>query len=116
MKRRLLFVSLVVVIAALIGLIVVLAIRQGAERAAPPAVVLSDDDRAEAERILRTRINSLSPTAPKLGGKFEVSDIEWNARGAARVTYGDGESTFEGLATVQTGSGRVRIDEFVVRD
>jgi len=116
MNRRLLSASLVVVIVALIGLIIVLAIRQGEELAAPPAVELSDDDRAEAERIIRARINSLSPAPPKLGGKFDVSDIEWTNRGAARVTYGDGESTFEGLATVQTGSGRVKIEGFTVED
>ena len=116
MKSRLVSVSLVAVIVALIALIVILAVRQGANVSAPPAVELSDDDRSEAERIIRARINSLSPTAPKLGGKFDVQSVEWDARGAAHVTYGDGESTLEGIATVQTGSGRVKIEAFDVVD
>lgn len=116
MQRRLLSVSLIVVIAALIGLIVLLAVRRGEEISGPPPVQLSVEQRAEAERIIRARINTLSPTPPKLGGKFEVGDITWDSRGAARVRYGDGESTLTGLATVQTGSGRVKIEGFTVTE
>lgn len=116
MKSRLVSVALVAVIVALIALIGVLAMQRGAEVSSPPPVALSEDDRAEAERIIRARINSLSPTPPMLGGKFDVSAIEWDSRGAARVTYGDGESTFEGAAAVETGSGRVKISGFEMRE
>ena len=116
MKSRLVSASLVVVILALVALIAVLAVRRGMEVSAPPPVTLNDDERAEAERILRARINSLSPTPPMLGARFDVESIEWDSRGRATVTYGDGESTLEGIATVLTGSGRVRVEGFEVKD
>jgi hypothetical protein len=115
-KIRLLPLALVAVIVALIALIAMLAMERGVENSAPPAVEFSVDDRAEAERILRSRINSLSPVPPKLGGRFDVTSIEWDARGRIGVTYGDGESTFEGVATVESGSGRVKISGFEMKD
>ncbi len=116
MKLRPLSVSLVLLIIALIALIVVLSVKRGIEVSAPPAVILSDDDRDEAGRIIRARINTLSTAAPKLGGRFEVNAIEWDDRGRARVTYGDGESTLQATATVLTGTGHVRIEEFVTKE
>lgn len=114
MKVRPISIALVIVIVALIALIVMLAMERGAEISAPPPVTLSETDRDDAERIIRSRINSLSSTPPKLGGRFDVTSIEWDNRGRATVTYGDGESTLRGTATVLTGSGRVRIEGFVV--
>lgn len=114
MKSRLVSVSLVVVIVALIALIAMLAVRRGEEVSAPPPVQLSDEDREEVEHVIRARINTLSPVPAMLGGRFDVSTIEWDARGRATVTYGDGESTFEGVATVLTGSGRARVGAFEV--
>lgn len=116
MRIRLLPTALTLVIMALIALIVMLAVQRGIEVSAPPPVILSDDDRDEAERLVRARINTLSPTAPKLGGRFEVESIEWDDRGRAHVRYGDGESTLEGIATVLTGSGRVRVEGFEVKE
>lgn len=116
MKVRLLPVALTIVIIALIALIVVLSVKRGMEVAAPPPIVLSADDRAEAERIIRARINTLSAVAPKLGGRFSVSSVAWDDRGRARVTFGDGETTFEATATVLAGSGRVRVDSFAVKE
>ncbi len=116
MKIRLLPLALVVVIVALIALIAMLSIKRGVEMSEPPVVELSQDDRAEAERILRSRINSLSPVPPKLGGRFDVTSLEWDARSRAVVTYGDGESTFEGVASVESGSGRVKISNFEMKD
>jgi len=116
MKSRLVSVALVAVIIALIALIGMLAMQRGVEVSSPPPVSLSQGDRDEAERIIRARINSLSPTPPMLGGTFDVDAIEWDTRGAARVTYGDGESMFEGTATVETGSGRVKISGFEMKE
>ena len=116
MRIRLLPTALTLVIIALIALIVMLAVQRGIEVSAPPPVILTDEDRDEAERLVRARINTLSPTAPKLGGRFEVESIEWDDRGRARVRYGDGESTLEGIATVLTGSGRVRVEGFEVKE
>lgn len=116
MKIRLLPLALVAVIVALIALIAMLAMERGVEMSAPPPVEFSEDDRAEAERILRSRINSLSPVPPKLGGRFDVTSVEWDARGRIGVTYGDGESAFEGVATVESGSGRVKISGFEMKD
>lgn len=116
MKVRLLPLALVVVIIALIALIAMLSIKRGAEVSAPPVVELSQGDREEAERIVRSRINSLSPVPPKLGGRFDVTSLEWDARGRVGVTYGDGESTFEGIASVESGSGRVKISGFEMND
>lgn len=113
MKLRPLSVSLMLLILALIALIVVLSVQRGIEVSAPPPVILSEDDRSEAERIIRARINTLSTAAPKLGGRFEVNAIQWDARGRATVTYGDGESTLHATATVRTGSGNVKIEAFV---
>src|SRR5688500_17074719 len=104
MKSRSRVAVITVLIVALIALIVMLSIQRGAEVSAPPATILSVDDRAEAERIIRSRINSLSPTPPKLGGRFDVQSVEWDGRGRALVTFGDGESTLEGIATVLAGS------------
>lgn len=115
MKSRLLSVSLVVVIIALVALIAILAAKRGAEISAPPPVELSTDERSEVERIVHARINTLSPVPPMLGGRFDVSSVSWDARGRAVVTYGDGESTITGVATVQTGSGHVRIESFEVK-
>jgi hypothetical protein len=112
MRIRLLPSALTLVIVALIALIAMLAIKRGVEVSAPPPVELSTGDRAEAERIIRARINSLSTVPPKLGGRFDVTSLEWDARGRATVTYGDGESTFRGVATVETGSGRVHVSGF----
>lgn len=100
----------------LIALIIVLATQRGIEVASAPPVILSIDDRTEAERIIRARINSLSPTPPKLGGRFQVSTVEWDARGRALVTYDDGESTLEATATVKTGTGRVTIEGFMMSE
>lgn len=116
MRLRLLPIALTLVIAALIALIVMLAVQRGIEVSAPPPVVLTDEDRDDAERIIRARINTLSPAAPKLGGRFDVESIEWDTRGRARVRYGDGESTLEGTATVLTGSGRVRVEGFEMKE
>ena len=116
MRIRLLPTALTLLIVALIALIVVLSVKRGIEVSAPPPVILSDADRDDAERIIRARINTLSPTPPKLGGRFEVETIEWDDRGRARVTYGDGESTLEGTATVLTGSGRVKVEGFEVKE
>lgn len=116
MPRRFVSLSLIAVICALVALIGVLTVQRAVEVSAPPPVVLSDDDRADAEHLIRARINSLSPVPPMLGGKFDVSSIEWDARGRAAVTYGDGESTFEAVADVQTGSGRVKVSGFAVKE
>lgn len=116
MRIRLIPTVLVVLIVALIALIVVLAVQRGIEVSAPPPIVLSQDDRDEAERVIRARINTLSSAAPKLGGRFEVSAITWDDRGRAHVTYDDGESTLQATATVQTGSGHVRIEEFMTKE
>lgn len=116
MKIRLLPTALVLVIVALIALIVVLSVKRGIEVSAPPPVILSDTDRDDADRIIRARINTLSVTPPKLGGRFDVESIDWDDRGRAHVTYGDGESTLEGIATVLTGSGRVRVESFDVKE
>lgn len=116
MKSRARFAGMLVVIAALVALIVVLVARRGAEVSAPPPVTLSDTDRDDAERIIRGRINTLSPVPPKLGGRFDVRTIEWDARGRAHVTYGDGESTLEGTATVLAGSGRVKVEGFEMKE
>lgn len=106
---------LILVVLVLIGMIGMLAVREGIENASPPPAVLTVEQREEAERIIRARINTLSPTPPKLGGRFDVRAIEWSGRGAARVEYGDGESDLTARATVETGSGeRVRIGTFVV--
>lgn len=115
-KIRVLPLALVVVIVALVALIAMLAMERGAEISAPPPVEFSETDRAEAERILRSRINSLSPVPPKLGGRFDVTSLEWDARGRIDVTFGDGESTFEGVASVESGSGRVKISGFEMKD
>lgn len=115
-KIRVLPLALVAVIVALIVLIAMLAVKRGVELSAPPPVELSQDARAEAERILRSRINSLSPVPPKLGGRFDVTSVEWDARGRIGVTYGDGESTFEGVASVESGSGRVKISGFEMKE
>lgn len=115
-RIRLLPLALVVVIIALITLIAMLSIKRGIEMSEPPVVELSQGDRAEAERILRSRINSLSPVPPKLGGRFDVTSLEWDKRSRAVVTYGDGESTFEGVAKVESGSGRVKISGFEVKE
>ena len=116
MKSPARFAGIVIVIVALVALIAFLAVRRGAEVSAPPPVSLSDDQRAEAERIIRSRINSLSPTPPKLGGRFVVDGVEWDGRGRATVTYGDGESSLSGVATVLAGSGRVKVESFVMTE
>ncbi len=116
MKVRLLPAALTLVIIALIALIVVLSVKRGIEVTAPPPVVLSDGDRAEAERIIRARINTLSTAAPKLGARFTVSSVSWDDRGRAHVTYDDDETTLEAVATVLTGSGRVKIEAFAVKE
>lgn len=116
MRLRPLSVALVLLILALIALIVVLAVQRGIEVTAPPPEFVSDSDRSEVERIVRARINTLSASAPKLGGRFAVNAIQWDDRGRAHVTYGDGESTLEAIVTVLTGSGHVRINEFVSKE
>ena len=116
MRIRLLPIALTVVILALIALIVILSTRRAIELSAPPPIILSQDDRDDAEHLIRSRINTLSPTPPKLGGRFSVSSISWDERGRARVAYGDGESTLEAMATVRTGSGRVKVEGFEVKE
>lgn len=116
MKSRLISFSLIVVICGLIALIVMLALQRGIEVTSTPPVILLDEDRTEAERIIHARINSLSPTPPKLGGRFQVTAVTWDARGRALVTFEDGESTLEATATVKTGTGRVMIEGFVMNE
>lgn len=114
MKSRTYTVILVLIVLALIVLIALLTTRQGMENALPPPDTFTQEDRQEAERIIRARINSLSPIPPTLGARFEVETVEWDGRGTATVRYGDGESDVTARVAVQAGSGRVKLGEFVV--
>lgn len=116
MASRVRTLSFFVLIVGLIALIVLLSIQKGIENVEPPVAVLTQEQRDEAERIIRARINTLSPNPPVLGGRFDVRMIEWNGRGRAIVTYGDGESTLKADVRVLTGSGKVKIDAFTIAD
>lgn len=115
MKSPVRTIAIVLVVLALIVLIGMLAVREGIENASPPPAVLTIEQRDEAERIIRARINTLSPTPPKLGGRFTVTEIEWDGRGTARVRYDDDESDLAARVSVEAGSGgRVQIGEFLL--
>lgn len=116
MSIRLRTIGIFALVIALITLIGFLTLRQSERASAPEHVPsLTEEQKTEAERLLRTRINSLSPHPAVLGGRFEVRDIGWTMRGTATVRYDDGESMLTGEATVLVESGgRLRIGEFEV--